>query len=424
MNFRTLVKPLVLLMTLVMMVGICATGFADEEPITLSLIHYNTEKPERPIFYEKVVDEYQQLHPNVKIEIIKTTFQEMESAVVQGVMVNKPYDIFMEPTSGQNLFVNNNIALDLTSYVDSDEAYKGSLANGVYDAMKYSNGNIYGLPEILDSLPLNYHIDILSELGVDPPTNLEEFMNYCQIAKDAGYIPFQLHGSMMDEFIDIIAFQFIAKYGVNIYDVLDGKVSFNEPWYIDTMTFVKNMYDKGYLPVNFWDIGGNDGRLAYATGLMPMKMGYFNDVDTHYDLGMPYENQGVAVFPNITGDNDLATYTRIKLRSYMVSSTCAHPDVAVDFLKFMLNSEHQNYNATQGYGKEPNRFPSAYTYVEMSDYAKKYLEEYSYGIGVNGSLLTVSLKMGEAYKTNIPLLMLGDLTVEECVKLIDTVRTE
>lgn len=394
-----------------------------KEPVELTFVHYNTEKPERAAFYDEIVEKYMNDHPNVKITIAKTSFKESDKTVLTAISAGKSYDIIHEPISGQRILVDRDIVYDLTDYVKNDEEYMNSLRPGLIDAMQYIDGKIYALPEILDALPLNYHEDLLKDLGFDElPKNREEFFEYLEKAKAEGYTPFQLHGSMKDELLDIFAFQFASKYGVNINDVIAGKVSFNQPWFIDAVTFFKDMYDKGYLPKEFWSIGGTDGRMAYAQGTMPMKMGYFNDVETHKDMGMPYENQGVAVFPNITGDDNITTYRRIKLRSYMVAKDCENPDVAVDFIKYMLNEENQEYNAYNCTGREPNGIPTSNKNVKTSNYVEQYLKEYNAGTPINNTLLGISVKSKELYSTHIPKLMLGEITPEDFAIEMDKLR--
>ena len=164
-------------------------------------------------------------------------------------------------------------------------------------------------------LPLNYHKEILAKYGLKVPTDKASYYAVMDALKAKGIEnPMQLHGSMSDDFFNILSLQYATRDGVKPIDLAKGTVPFNSKTIVDALKLFKELYDKGYLARNFWSVGGTDGRMGYAQGKYALKMGFFWDVYTHKDMGMPYENQGVAPFPNLAGvKNPYRVAARLRL---------------------------------------------------------------------------------------------------------------
>lgn len=398
-----------------------------EKEIVLKFEHQNTEKPERAEFFDRMAENYTKLHPNIKIEITKSTFKDANNAILTALSANQPFDIF-QPMAGPGdtkIWLEKDAILDLTSYLNANNGeWKNTLRSGVIESVTYGDGKIYNIPLYIDTTPLNYHKEIFDKDKVVPAKNKEEFFNLCEKFKAEGLIAFQLHGSMMDDFLAAIALQFEAKYNINPFDVVQGKVAFTDPWFKDSLSIMKEMYVKGYLPKNFWTIGGTEGRMAYSTGKMPMKFGYYWDVDTHKDMGMPYENQAVASLPNFTGSDNIKLYKQVGPSTYMVSKKCANPEAAVDFLKYMTNVENQDDMAYKYFGRYPNGMPVVNKDVKLSDYAQKYLDDISSGIGTTFSPTNVSLKYTEVITAQLPLFMEDKITLDQIAAEFDKLRSK
>jgi maltose-binding protein MalE len=161
----------------------------------------------------------------------------------------------------------------------------------------------------------------------------------------------------------------------------------------------------------------------YATGKAAMRFGFFWDVDTQKEMGMPYENQGVAAFPNITGQDNLKVYKLLTMTGMMVSKGSKHPDVAVDVIKFMTNAQNQQEMSYKYFGKEPNGMPAINKAVKLSDYAMQYVNDLAKGITTPYGIADVSLKYNDALMAQIPLLMQGKVGVAQAAAEIDKVRT-
>jgi ABC-type glycerol-3-phosphate transport system substrate-binding protein len=227
---------------------------------------------------------------------------------------------------------------------------------------------------------------------------------------------------MSDDLLNVFAWQFAAKYKVSASDVVQGKVPFTAPWFTDALRLYKDMYDKGYLPPNYWSVSGTEGRTGYATSKMAMRFGFFWDVDTQKDMGMPYENQGVAPFPNVTGVAGLKVYKTFAVQGVMVAKATKYPDVAADFVQYMTNKANQDDMAYKYFGRYPNGMPTVNKSVKLSDYAKQYANDLATGIATPFYIGDVSLKFGDVWMQQLPLLMQGKATVEQVAAEMDKLR--
>ncbi len=397
-------------------------GAAAGGAVKLAMLNHNTEKPERTAFFDDIAARYHAAHPNVTIEVTKTSFTDVNTQILTAISAGAPYDLFT--TFSMQLWVDKGVAYNLAPALNANGGeWKNQIYDQVLQSIFYPDGTAYLIPLWMDTTPLLYHKEIFAKLGLKVPTNRQEFVQAAEALKKAGYVPFQVHGSLTDDLLNVFAWQFAAKYGVKPYDVATGKVPFTAPWFTDSLRVFQDMYAAGYLPPNFWSVGGTEGRTGYATGKMAMRFGFFWDVDTHKDMGMPYENQGVAAFPNITGQDNLKVYKLLTMTGMMVSRAGKNPDVAVDVVKFMTNAQNQQEMSYRYFGKEPNGMPAINKAVKLSDFAMQYINDLGRGITTPYGIADVSLKYNDALMAQIPLLMQGKISVEQAAAEIEKVRT-
>ena len=400
--------------------ALVAVAGAVAAPVTLTLLNSNTEKPERAEFFTRMAEKYHELHPNVIIEVTQTSFTDVQTNVLTAFNAGTPYDIF---TAVSNIWVQKGVVLNLAPYINGNGgAWRNELYDSIVQAITQPDGSIYSMGLWQDTTPLLYHKEIFQKLNLKVPTNTQEFYAVCDALKAAGYVPFQVHGSLSDDLLNVFAWQFAAKYSVKPYDVVQGKVPLTDPWFTDSLRLFKDLYDKGYLPQNFWTVSGTEGRTGYATAKMAMRFGFFWDVDTQKDMGMPYENQGVAAFPNMTGVAGLKVYKNLAVQGVMVAKATKYPDVAADFVHFMVNRDNQDDMAYKYFGRYPNGMTTVNKAVKLSDYAKSYVNDLAQGTATPYYIGDVSLKLGDVWMQQLALLMQGKATVEQVAAEMDKLR--
>lgn len=128
-------------------------------------------------------------------------------------------------------FVEGGKVADITSYLEEDQEWKNSFADGTLDLLAYDGKN-YGVPTQKSLCVMFYNKQIFEENGVEVPTTYEEFLDVCQTLKDNGVTPMTMCGT--DAWIPAQFVQQIAggMAGDQLFtDVCDG----TEPWNNETM---------------------------------------------------------------------------------------------------------------------------------------------------------------------------------------------
>jgi len=410
------------LLALVAVAVVWASGKDETKAaVKLTLLNSNTEKPERAEFFTRLAEKYHELHPNVTIEVTGTSFTDVNTNILTAINAGTPYDVF---TSTSPIWINKGVVLNLAPYLEADGgAWKKELYDSIVQGLTQPDGGVYAMSLWMDTTPLLYHKEIFQKLNLKVPTNTAEFFAVCDALKGAGYIPFQVHGSMSDDLLNVFAWQFAAKYNVKAYDIVQGKVPMTDPFFMDALKFYKDMNDRGYLPPNFWAMGGTEGRTGYATSKMAMRFGFYWDVDTQKDMGMPYDNQGVAAFPNVTGTTGLKVYKTLALQGVMVSKATKNPEQAVGFVRFMTNKDNQDDMAYKYFGRYPNGMPTVNKAVKLSPYAMSYINDVAQGVATPYYIGDISLKFPDLWMQQLQLLMQGKATVEQVAAEFEKLRT-
>ena len=128
-------------------------------------------------------------------------------------------------------FVEGGKVADITSYLEEDQEWKNSFADGTLDLLAYDGKN-YGVPTQKSLCVMFYNKQLFEENGVEVPTTYEEFLDVCQTLKDNGVTPMTMCGT--DAWIPAQFVQQIAggMAGDQLFtDVCDG----TEPWNNETM---------------------------------------------------------------------------------------------------------------------------------------------------------------------------------------------
>ena len=150
---------------------------------------------EKLVEAQEIVDEYQQLHPGVSIEILTDPVSGLEWVVTQLSGGTAP-DILSVKNEWAYQYKDNNWFVDLMPYLQEPNNYAAGNAKwwdlffeSTLRPKVQSNGALYGLSIDLVATGWVYNKAIFNELGIDVPSNWKEFTDIQNTIKEAGYIP-------------------------------------------------------------------------------------------------------------------------------------------------------------------------------------------------------------------------------------------
>ncbi|MAT06725.1 MAG: hypothetical protein CL424_16945 [Acidimicrobiaceae bacterium] len=201
-------------------------------------------------------DLFAETHPNVTIEHVQLPFDQLASRLLAGVSTGDGPDIVFD-----NVVVDfptlaaSGALLDLTpywdGYADADQFPDSAVwrnDEGIYNVMSYTN-----------LLAMFYNADVLNELGIEPPSTIEELETAMAAVRDAGEVtPLAMSGVASPEGAWLFM-PLLLSTGMNY-------CSLEEPAVEEALSTLGRWVDEEYLPreAATWDQA--DSWQAFAAG--------------------------------------------------------------------------------------------------------------------------------------------------------------
>ena len=150
---------------------------------------------------QKVVDQYEELHPDVSIELISRPVENYEDWIKACVVADDLPEI---ESSHANTLANQyaaGLVVDITDYMNNPSAYEPEKRwRETFVRKKLNQANI-DLQDSLCNIPLfgtevafYYNKTVYQELGLTPPKTWREFMHNCEVIQQAEKTPIVFPG--------------------------------------------------------------------------------------------------------------------------------------------------------------------------------------------------------------------------------------
>lgn len=269
--------------------GMLAFGAAAEDQVTIELWHHMSPDQGRPLI--EMVDEFMQLHPDIKVETQSVAFSELKKQISIGVAADQLPDVSLCDTVDNASFAAMGAAKDITEEVNAwgeiDNYFDGPRTSGIYED-KY-----YGVPYYSNCLAIMYNKDIFDEMGVEYPTSdwtWDEFKEIVEktTTEDHYGLTMCLVKSEEGTFNEI---PFIWQAGAD-YDSLDSEEA------ISALNMINDFYQNGYMSKELVSMTQADmcASLFIPGKSAMMVAGTWLTANIRNDR--PDMNYGVVTFPN------------------------------------------------------------------------------------------------------------------------------
>jgi len=159
-----------------------AAGLAGEEKITLTMVESLTN-PERTKVLREIADAYQELNPNVVIEIISPPLDGADQKIQQMLVNKNPMDIFEVRDLTVAQFTANNFIEPLDEYI-ADWKDFGTLVENAKITATLVGDKYYMIPYGFYQRMMYYRADWLEEAGIAVPTTLSELYEAAKAITD------------------------------------------------------------------------------------------------------------------------------------------------------------------------------------------------------------------------------------------------
>jgi ABC-type glycerol-3-phosphate transport system substrate-binding protein len=355
MKKMVLVLLLLIIATLVFSAGASEAENEKEKLVFYGkIVEYTSGVPMTDALQEALADKYE-------IEAVQVDWGNLQTVIKTGIASGKPADVYQYWPQEMKPFVDANMALDLTPYLEADngkwlEEFGPTLETGKY------NGKYYNLPMDTNFPVIYVNKQIFEKAGVKVPYrwSWDEFITACQTIKEkTDTFPFVL-GSSPDTLSWVIR-NGIASWGVaedKISELVSGSVPVAEMELGTILGNIKDLVDNGY-----WYPGPGAmtvKRDEAKAAFYQQKVGMLAEVSA-FAKSMAEEADGFEVvivgWPYMFADGD---GTLGGCDGLFVPANARNIEGSIEMLKTYLGREIQAIHAEYGY-------PITNPNVEISD---------------------------------------------------------
>jgi multiple sugar transport system substrate-binding protein len=140
------------------------TPFAAHAETTLDL--WTIDEPGE--YHYVMAEEFQKLHPDIKINVRTVQFKDMVNDLARGIATNDAPDITYIDNPEVALFASRKLLLDLKPYIEKSQSVKeADIFPGPLSSVTWEGG-IYGIPRGANTIALYYNADMYKAAGLDP----------------------------------------------------------------------------------------------------------------------------------------------------------------------------------------------------------------------------------------------------------------
>ncbi len=302
------------------------------------------------VWHNENVKLYQEAHPDVLIDIISSsTGDEYLTQVTTKMASGDDIDILQGWTLARmQPFAEAGRLKSLNPFFKEDPAFRNFLQDSPLESTTF-NGEVYGIPLELAAEAIFYNKAIFREVGVSIPTTYEEFLAIIPAIRKAGFIPIGLGNS--ESWIGTIPYMMIAERigGLEMYEntVMNARGKWTDTPFVKAAEELQKWISLGAFEPNVNGIPAVEGIARFNNGEAAMFfMGSWSLPTFYEELG---DDLGVFNLPTMKdGKGSSSHWIIIPNQAMSIGANSKHPEIAVDFLKFMLSKERQKALAKSG----------------------------------------------------------------------------
>jgi multiple sugar transport system substrate-binding protein len=341
-DMKKLLLALMVILTLSISSGFAGgqsegTQAKEDENVVLEWWTWDADMKEKN---QEIIEAYQELHPNVTINntIVSTTEYWTKIRILANQ--NKLPDVFTMSSSTLEEWAENNLVLELDSFIDSDdtrEQFYSKLLDAVKDVS--ATDHYYALPFALVTTTLFYNKDAFDEAGLDYPSDDWTWDDFRDAAKKLTV------DKDNDGTIDQYGYWFYGRYAhVEPWVYANGGQLLNH----DTMRFepdaaaleaLKMLTD--LVLVDKSAPSQKDMSSVRQQDVFPLEMaamwtdGSWN-IDNNRLVADPSLNWGIAKIPTGPSTDNPITYAWAD--SYSIAPNTKNPQEAWEFTKYVAGA--------------------------------------------------------------------------------------
>lgn len=186
---------------------------------------------------QQMFDDFMARCPNITIDYQPSA--DYAPTMVANFAAGTVPDVFYVDSSVAPEWIEEGFLLPLDDYISQSGFDTSAFYEGYLDAFRGPDGAIYGLPKDASTLAMFYNPDLLSEAGVDPPTNWDELTSAAEALTTGDTAGLCLSADLAR------ALAFIYQNGGSIYNEDFTEVTFDSPEVREAIDFYMSFFQNG-----------------------------------------------------------------------------------------------------------------------------------------------------------------------------------
>ena len=298
------------------------------DPVTLTMYSWRPEDAEG---YRVLIEEFNKTNPNINIEFKPFKSTEYNTILNNTLHSGTGVDILqLRPYDAAIALADAGFLTPLDGLAGLDQ-----IPDVYQEAAKGSDGNVYGVPFMLNNAVIFYNKEMFDELGLEVPETYEEFLAVCEQLLNNGIIPIAQSGKAGYLLSMTHAVIGESAYGGNEFAqaVVAGETDFNDPRFVESIARMKQL--EAFFPKDFIAIEDKDAQAMFYNRDAAMYINGSHRLETFSENDLDFTVDFFTGFAENKGESaDIVTWVD---GSYAVAKSSEHQEQALKFLEFVAS---------------------------------------------------------------------------------------
>ncbi|MDO7880609.1 ABC transporter substrate-binding protein [Salinibacterium soli] len=318
----------------VILSGCQATPEPAGDPVTLTVWTWSNEA--REALEDGVLEVFEEANPTIDVEVLVQPDKDYQTLLTTGlagsggpdIAAIRSYGVISSFAESGNLTPIDDIITDWAGF--SDTALAGVTARG--------DGQIYAVPQGMQTAQVYYNKTIFDDLGLDVPTTWDEFLEVSEEIKASGVAPIVIPGAVAGQIALAGEVLGNARRGGPEFtqEFVAGDVDLTDDASVASIELMQEI--QPYLVDNVTSVTLDEAVTIFATGMAAMYPSGTWQVSSFANLGadLDYGTFNVPVDSSWPSDEVTVAYGD---GGWALSARTEHPDEAAVFLNWLASAE-------------------------------------------------------------------------------------
>ncbi len=317
--------------------------------------------------YDKIIADFQAENPNISVSVEILPWGNRETKMLTAIAAGSGPDIMYMNPDILKLFQTYGVLAPITEYISHERVAEYS--ESLLDNSVRLNGELYGLPVLVDLGTPCYNLDLLSEIGMTEenlPTTWEEYDQMLGALKEKG-----IYGVYYNYSSSLVSNYLYAQMFSEGCDIIteDGKTVVDNEAGRKVLHRLVDWFQNGYTPADSLSIADDDSAFmagTVASDLSSKGAGFYVRVAPNIKFNW-------AAGPILKGD--AGQYGISSVGSLAVSKKSKNVEAAAKFIEFFTETERlSNWDYFGGYICPKSDAVSPYADLKGYSYILEHLD--------------------------------------------------